>query len=233
MKISLGLLNEDIADRFKVSRTLISQILSTWVRATAKVLSCMTKVWDLGTVNTLKPKKFKSQKLHSIADATEIFIQTPKDHLLQCLTWSNYKHHNILKVVGVIASSSDIMFKSLAYPGSISDKEITKQSDYLDMMEPYTQLMVDKGFNISSKCAAKRIYIVVPPGKRGSSQILPSEVTKTNKIAKTQILVEQVIRRLKVFRFIANEVPINMLSYIDDIMQICVAISYMQSSIYG
>ena len=43
----------------------------------------MIKVWDLDTVNTLKPKKFKSQKLHSIADTTEIFIQTPKDHLLQ------------------------------------------------------------------------------------------------------------------------------------------------------
>ena len=41
--------------------------------------------------------------------------------------------------------------------------------------------------------------------------MLPSEVTKTNKIAKTRILVEQVIRRLKVFRFIANEVPIKML----------------------
>ena len=59
MKISFGILNEDIPDRFKVSRTLISQIFSTWVRATAKVLSCMIKVWDLDTFNTLKPKKFK------------------------------------------------------------------------------------------------------------------------------------------------------------------------------
>ena len=50
---------------------------------------------------------------------------------------------------------------------------------------------------------------------------------KQNKIAKTRILIEQVIRRLKVFRFIANEVPINMLSYIDDILQICAAISNM------
>ena len=233
MKIRLGLLNEDIADRFKVSRSLISQIFSTWVRATAKVLSCMIKVWDLDTVNTLKSNKFKLQKLHSIADATEIFIQTPKDHLLQRLTWSNYKHHNALKVIIVIAPSSDIMFISLAYPGSISDKEITKQSGYLDMMEPYTELMVDKGFNISNECAAKKIYVVVPPGKPGSSQKPPSEVTKTSKIAKTRILVEQVIRRLKVFRFIANEVPINMLSHIDDILQICAAISDMQSSIYG
>ena len=83
------------------------------------------------------------------------------------------------------------------------------------MMAPYTELIVDKVFSISNECAAKRIYVVVPPGKRRSNQMLPSEVTKTNKIAKTRILVEQVIRHLKVFRFIANEVRINMLSYID------------------
>ena len=59
--------------------------------------------------------------------------------------------------------------------------------------------------------------------------MLPSAITKTNKTAKTRILVEHVIRRLKVFRFNANEVP----SYIDDILQIWVAISNMQSSIYG
>ena len=113
----------------------------------------MIKVWDLDTVNTLKPKKFKSQKLHSIADATEIFIQTPKDHLL--LTRSNCKHYNTLKLLVVIAPSLDIMFISLAYPGSLSDKEITKQSGYLGMMEPYTELMVDKGFNISNECTAR------------------------------------------------------------------------------
>ena len=44
--------------------------------------------------HTETKSKFKSQKLHSIADATETFIQTPKDHLLQRLIWSNYKHHN-------------------------------------------------------------------------------------------------------------------------------------------
>ena len=58
-----GLLNEDIANRFKVSRILVSPIFSTWVRPTAKVLSCVIKVWDLDTVNTLKPKQLKSQKL--------------------------------------------------------------------------------------------------------------------------------------------------------------------------
>ena len=101
------------------------------------------------------------------------------------------------------------MFISLAYPGWISDKEITKQSGYLDMMETY-------------------IYRVNSPGKQESSQMLPSEKTKTNKIAKTWTLVEHAIQHLKIFRFIANEVPINMKSYRDDILQICAAISNMQ-----
>ena len=57
------------------------------------------------------------------------------------------------------------MFIFLAHPGSISDKEITKQSGYLDIMEAYTELMVDKEINISNECAARRIYVVVSKGK--------------------------------------------------------------------
>ena len=63
--------------------------------------------------------------------------------------------------------------------------------------------------------------------------MLPSEVTKANKIAKSRILVEKVIRRPRGFRFIANEAPINTLSYINGILQICAAVSNMQRSIYG
>ena len=37
------------------------------------------------------------------------------------------------------------------------------------MMETYTELIVDKGFNISNECAAKKNYVVVPPRKRGSN----------------------------------------------------------------
>ena len=100
-----------------------------------------------------------------------------------------------------------IMFISLAYPGWISDKEITKQSGYLDMMETY-------------------IYRVNSPGKQDQVRCCPQK--RQNKIAKTWTLVEHAIQHLKIFRFIANEVPINMHSYRDDILQICAAISNMQ-----
>ena len=47
-------------------------------------------------------------------------------------------------------------------------------------------LMVNEGFNISNIRAAKTIYVVVPPGKQRSSQMVPE-------IVKIHILVEQVI----------------------------------------
>ena len=52
------------------------------------------------------------------------------------------------------------------------------------MIEPYTELMVDKRFNISNECVAKRIYVVVPPGKRGLSHA--AFRSHKNKIAKLQ-----------------------------------------------
>ena len=51
------------------------------------------------------------------------------------------------------------------------------------MMKPYTELIVDKDLTLCCD----------PPGKGGSSQTLPLEFTKTNEIAKTPILVGQVI----------------------------------------
>ena len=49
------------------------------------------------------------------------------------------------------------------------------------------------------------INVAVPPGKRGSSRMLPSEITKTNEIAKPRIVVEKTLWRLKDFRFTSNK----------------------------
>ena len=48
------------------------------------------------------------------------------------------------------------MFIFLAYPGSISDKEITKQSGYLDMMETYTELTPQENNDQVRCCPQKR-----------------------------------------------------------------------------
>ena len=147
-------------------------------------------------------------------------------------TTSNYKHHNTAKVLITIKPNGLIVFASEACGGSISDKQLTVDSGYLDLVEPYTEIMVNKDFNIKEECAARFIDLHVPPGNRGQSQMLPKDIKKTNDIAKLRILVEQVIRRFKTFNLIAKELPISLVNNLDDIIVIGAELTNLQSPIY-
>ena len=60
----------------------------------------------------------------------------------------------------------------------------------------------------------------------------PSELIKTNKIANTRILVEQVIRQVKTFKMLVNELPISLIRHIDDMLVICCALVNLKPSIF-
>ena len=92
--------------------------------------------------------------------------------------------------------------------------------------------MVDKGFNLFDQCAGRNITFIVPPGKRVVSQMTPAEVSKTSAIAKVRILVEQIIRRIKTFKILANELPMSLLENVDDIMLVCAALCNFKEPMY-
>ena len=75
-----------------------------------------------------------------------------------------------------------IVFASEAYGGSISDKQLTVDSGCLDLVEIYSEIMVDKGFNIKEECAARFIDVHVPPQNYGQSQILRKPITLQNQV---------------------------------------------------
>jgi len=203
LKLRLGLLTKDLCDRFNISEGLCTKIFHSWLRGMAEYFKNLIFMPDLGSILATSPKRYdKFKNLVGIIDCSEIFIETPKDLELQSVTWSDYKHHNTLKFLICVAPNSAITFISKAYTGRISDKKITVNSGFLDLLPQYSTLMADKGFNLYDECAARALYFCVPPGKRGASQMTPAEVKKTGDIAKVRILVEQVIRRLKTFRTI-------------------------------
>ena len=214
MKLRLGLLFRDLAARFKISAGLCSQIFHSWIRTTAKCLKSMISFSDSNKIRATTPSRFKHLKSTHI-DCSEIFIETPKSHSLQSATWSDYKHHNTLKFFIAVAPNSNIIYVSEAYCGKISDKKLT-----LDNVPPYMRVIADKGFNIANDCASRHIFLSVPPGKRGAAQFMPEDVTKTCKIAKVRILVEQVIRQMKTFRLIANELPLSLAHQVNDILTV-------------
>ena len=92
------------------------------------------------------------------------------------------------------------------------------------MCEPHDEVMADRGFTIGEDLLLRHCKLHIPPGKRGQEQFTKAEVHKTKKIANLRIYVEQAIRRLKTFRLIKNELPISLLSNIDDIVLVCAAI---------
>ena len=94
----------------------------------------------------------------------------------------------------------------------------------------YSRIMFDKGFKLSDECAHRFIYYASPPGRTGAAQMTPSGLRKTKHIANLRILVEQVIRRLKTFRILAMEYPIDMLKLFD-VVCICGALSNLRKPI--
>ena len=60
----------------------------------------------------------------------------------------------------------------------------------------------------------------------------PAEVSKTSATVKVRILVEQIIRRIKTFKILANELSMSMLENVDDIMLISAALCNFKEPMY-
>ena len=232
LKLRLGLLFEDLGDRFGVSKSCASKIFQSWIRALSLCLTSLIFLPEEENIQNTTPTRFRGfHRLNGIIDCTEIFIETPKSLELQSATWSEYKHHNTAKILISVLPNSLISYVSEPYTGRISDKAIVNETEFLDTLPPYCSLMTDKGFNIEQECAQKSIHLIIPPGRRGTSQMTEAQLKKTAHIAKVRILVEQVIRRVKTFQILSNEVQISLLPHLNDIVIVCCALSNLRKPI--
>ena len=199
----------------------------------AEYLSAFVYMPDIEHILGTTPHTFREFKnLFGIIDCSEIFIETSKDLEMQSTTWSEYKHHNTVKFLICVAPNSGITLISKAYTGRLSDKKISLESGFLDHIPQFTTIMAGKGFNLIDECTARNIYFDVPPGKKGITQMTPAQLSKTSSIAKVRILVEQVIRRLKTFRILSNEVPISLLEHINAMLIVCATIRNFKEPLY-
>ena len=99
VRLRLGLMNEDLADRFRISPATSSSIFATWIKNLRAMLGDALLVWlPRGIIVENLPKIFLSQysKTRCIIDCFEIFIERPKSLDLQAVTWSDYKKHNTI-----------------------------------------------------------------------------------------------------------------------------------------
>lgn len=227
MKLRLGSTNADLAQRFNISRTTVTNIIATWIKLLSTQLKCLIYNPPIEVVKSTLPKKFKKpgySNVRHIIDCTEVFIDTPSDPALKLATWSDYKHHHTAKILVSITPSGAFNFVSKAWGGRTSDVQLTKESGFYDMLEPYDEVMVDRRFTIAEDLLLHKCHLHIPPGKCGREQFTKVQVRKTKSIANLRIYVEQAIGRLKTFRLIKHEVPISLVDKLDVILTICAAL---------
>ncbi|XP_022805897.1 uncharacterized protein LOC111343029 [Stylophora pistillata] len=227
-RLKVGLLEEDLTTRFGVSQSVVSQIVTTWI----KFMYFRFKELDIfpskDIVKIHMPecflKKYSSTTL--LLDATEIYIEKPRNPEAQQLTFSSYKNTNTLKALVGIVPKGGISFVSTLYGGSISDKEITQLSGLIDKLERGDVITADRGFNIKDMLASKGVRVNLSPFMNQSGQFTENELLETRRIASLRIHVERAIERIKNYH-ILDFVPITLCrnGVIDMIFFVCAMLS--------
>ncbi|KAL6470608.1 hypothetical protein MHYP_G00217270 [Metynnis hypsauchen] len=102
------------------------------------------------------PEEFGNfQDTQVILDCTELRCQTPSSLLLQSEVFSNYKSHCTFKALTGMAPHGAITFVSGLFAGSISDREMFRQSGIIPLLTPDMAIMVDKGFLVDDLVPCK------------------------------------------------------------------------------
>ena len=225
MRLRLGLLTHDLAIRFGISDSLTSSIFFTWVRLMRLELSCLI-IWPPKEVVRVNlPECFLKYypKVRCIIDCSEVFIETPSSLELQAQCYSDYKHHTTIKYLVSVTPNGMFSYISPCYGGRASDKFIVKDCGFLRLIEPFDQVMADRGFKIKEDLMMVQAKLAIPPSTLGSLQMTSNDVAETSRIANVRIYVEQAIGRLKTFRILKNEIPVSCLPVCDDIIIVCAA----------
>ena len=124
-------------------------------------------------------------KVRCIIDCFECFTETPSGLDLAATLWSEYKHHYTFKVLVAITPNGAITYVSSCYGGRASDVFIVRNSGFLQwmiehwMIEPYDEIMADRGFKIKEDLMMHMATFCIPPSCASSMQLLPRDVRET------------------------------------------------------
>lgn len=111
-RLRCGLLERDIAIRYNISVSQVSNIWITWLDFLHQRLRSIP-IWpSRELVNNSMSLSIKEHYPNTrvIIDCTEIFIEMPSAPASQSVTFSSYKHHNTAKGLIGISPGSALTF---------------------------------------------------------------------------------------------------------------------------
>ena len=144
-------------------------------------------------------------------------MNTPSSLDVQVCLWSGYKHCTVKFLVcitpnGVVSSVSPV------HGRRSSDIHMVRDSGFLDLLEPFGQVMADRGFKIKTDLALKQCSLSIHPSAAKDNQMVKKrDVHDTSNIANVCIYVGQAIQRLKEFRILKHQQSLLYLPVLNDI----------------
>ena len=227
VRLRLGLFEKDLADRFGISTSSVSRICITWINFLYLKLHEIPLWSARDKVKSSMPKSFRDlyPTTRAIIDATEIFVEKPSVPEIQQRTFSSYKNHNTYKGLVGISPGGAITFVSRLFPGSISDRELTRQSGFLKLLDPGDSIMADRGFDIQDDLTPLGVRLNIPPFLRGKSQLEENELIETRRIASLRIHVERAMERIKNYHIFDRTLPASLNNIAEQMFFVCAVLT--------
>ncbi|XP_061584291.1 uncharacterized protein LOC133449172 [Cololabis saira] len=139
-------------------------------------------------------------------------------------TWC--KSHTTLKGMIGVSPHGAVTFVSSLYSGSVSDKELFRQSGIIPLLDKDMAVMVDKGFGIDDVVPCK---VYRPPFLTKGSQLSHGEVLVTQDIARLRIHVERTIKHIKENKLFDTIIPLTICGSINQLFAVACLLSNYQN----
>ena len=168
--------------RFQVSTSTVSRYFITWI---CFLYWFPSREQIAGTLPFAFRERYPTTV--SIIDASEIFVETPSDLVLQSTAWSSYKHHNAFKFL--VSCTGAISYISPLYLGSVSDPQLTRDCGYLQKLEGMSNasVMADRGFTIKDSLKKLGIELNLAQFMEGRRQLPTDDIQRGRSIASLHI----------------------------------------------
>lgn len=244
IKLRLNVPLQDLAFRFDVSLPTVSRTFTAWLSVMDARLSPLIRWPERDELWRTMPMCFQfafGKKTTIIIDCFEVFIERPSNLLARAQTFSNYKHHNTVKILIGITPQGSICFTSKAWGGRTSDKYLTERCGFLNYLKPGDLVLADRGFTISESVGLYQAQLAIPAFTKGKNQLDPFDVERTRGIANVRIHVERVIGLLRQkYTILQSTLPLDYLTcsnnaancpLIDRMITVCSALTNLCPSV--
>ena len=173
IKLRLNLGDKDIAFRFGVNQSTISQCFNKWIDIMFIRLKPFIKWPARDELLKTMPMDFRKnfKQCVTIIDCFEVFMERPTKLKACAQTGSNYKHHNTAKFLIGIAPQGAITFISKHWGGCASDVYIPENCGILDNLVAGDLILANRGFSIHDSAGLYCAEVKLPPFTKGKKQL--------------------------------------------------------------